>query len=263
MKYLPIILILFLFGCPSPTPPTDPNVCDTIIYHYQDSVIFKDSVVISYKDSTVLNYRDSLIINIKDSTVINYDTVIVYDTVYVKPKPDPQVRAVLKLEDGTFINNAPSGRNWTEYNVSGFSLSEVTEENAIIDDSEIEKLTYYGNWKISDTLAVPKQEGNCYCSWAGNSTDSIVVKFTRATGFAWIGEKMQHHGIAYVYLNNEFQEKVDTYQQNNQRLTVNWEINGLDTAQVYSFKIVVGGEKNPASSGTNVVMQQFALKNIK
>lgn len=189
----------------------------------------------------------------------------------LKIKSDKSIRVLLQDQEilADLGNNAPNTytadistglqKVVIEYNLENKVVIN-TQDSIWIDDSEIAKLDYYGNWRISDTLAIPEQDGNCYCSWASTSTDSVVLRFTGATEFQWIGEQMSHHGVAYLYLNDVFQTAIDTYDPNNKRLTVNWSIDGLDSTQVYKFRIVVGGEKNPASTGTAVVVQGFVLK---
>jgi len=148
-----------------------------------------------------------------------------------------------------------------EYNLNNRVV--FAGDSTWVDDSEQDKIIYYNNWRISDTLAIPEQDGNCYCSWSQSANDSLVFRFTKATGFVWVGERMSHHGVAEIYLNDEYKGLIDTYSPDNSRLTYNWAINNLDTAKVYKFTLVATGNKNPASTGTAVVIQGFVLKNAK
>ena len=174
-----------------------------------------------------------------------------------------EVRSVLKLKDGTFINNWPSGRSAPDFEILGFDLDPVTSDLIYIDDSEIRKITYYGNWRISDTLAVATQDGgNCFCSWSQSPGDSVVIKFTNATGFAWVGERMPFHGIAELWFNDRLVGEVDTYKEVPERLTVNYAIDNLDPELIYKFKMIATGKKNPASNGTYVVNQMFTLETL-
>ena len=77
--------------------------------------------------------------------------------------------ATIKLSDGTFINNAPSGRSWFDYPVSvedvrnGFEL-QVEQDTLLIDDSEQNKITYYGDWRISNHYVFGPALNSCNCS---------------------------------------------------------------------------------------------------
>lgn len=157
--------------------------------------------------------------------------------------------ASIRLSNGTTINNAPSGRSWTGYKATGITLQDAYD-TLIIDDSETDKITYYGNWTMSNS---------CLCSYAGTPNDSMVFKFTNSTWFGWYGEQMSHQGNVEVYWNNQYIETIDTYSSNNKQLTLNWFIDNLDTMQVYSFKLIPTGTKNPSSSGTYIVNHYIKL----
>ena len=174
---------------------------------------------------------------------------------------EAQVVAIIRLDDGTFIVNAPSGRDWTEYDVISGAFNLFDNPREIIDDSETDKIKYFGNWHISDTLFIPDKDdgGNCYCSWSQSANDSLVFRFTNSTWFGWYGELMKHQGIADVYWQNEYITTVDTYGPDDERLTLNWFKDDLDTGTVYTFKLIATGEKNALSTGTSVVNQYFKL----
>ena len=163
-----------------------------------------------------------------------------------------QLQVTIELDDGTFINNAPTGRSWEGFTPKGFTTYEISSDLVSIDDSEIDRLTYSGSWRISDTLAIPTQDGNCYCSWSRQAGASVSIKFTRTEKFQWIGERMSHHGVAEVFLDGVSQGLVDTNQPDNEKFTLNWEVEGLDTAKVYNVTI-------KAISKTPVVIHFFNL----
>ncbi len=167
--------------------------------------------------------------------------------------------ANLTLADGTVILNAPTGRDWTMYDVQKISVYDALYDTIFIDDSEVNKITYSQNLNTSDTIAVPQQTGNCFCSWASEQGESVTIKFTNATSFIWYGEKMQHHGIAQVFLDGQLVKEVDTYSAINTRLTKNWSINNLDAQQIYEVVIKVKGTKNLKSTGTAIVIQYFEI----
>lgn len=165
----------------------------------------------------------------------------------------------------TYLNTVLSGKNWSEdqlamnYGIGGFTAYTVYTDYLVIHNSEQDKINYYGAWRVSDSIAIPDGTGDCYCAWATQSTDSLTVKFKNATSFQWVGERMAHHGKANVYFDGIFQETIDTYQATSERNVVNWSIDNLDTGKIHIFKIVVNGEKNPASTGTAVVATYFKL----
>ena len=174
------------------------------------------------------------------------------------------LKTMVKLKDGTTILNAPSGRDWTSWDAvpGGISMYPSDMDETYIDDSDTTKIAYFGNWRISDTLAIPQGAGNCYCSYTNNPQDSLVVRFTDATTFEWYGEVMEHHGVAEIHFYSdslELRELVDTYSPNNERPTLNWFIHNLDRNKVYSFQLIVTGNKNPASSGIPIVNQFIRL----
>jgi len=148
-----------------------------------------------------------------------------------------------------------------EYNLNNRVV--IADDSTWVDDSEQDKIIYYNNWRISDTLAVPIEgvPGSCYCSWYQNANDSLVLRFTNATEFHWIGEMMTHHGIAEVFLNDVYQGEKDTYSAANEILTTNWSFTDLDPEKVYKFKLVGTGRKNPASTWYGTVIHGFKLMN--
>jgi hypothetical protein len=175
-----------------------------------------------------------------------------------------QAVATITLADGTFINNAPSGKDWTAYNtVPGGIVLYAEKDTLIIDDSDIGKMTYYGNWRISTSGLFTAGDSSCNCSWSQSPNDSLVFKFTNTRRFEWYGEKMLHQGIVDLYWEDQFMATIDTYSPNNLSLYRHWFIDDLDTAKVYKFKIVATGNKNAASTGTSAVNRMFFLINTK
>ncbi len=170
--------------------------------------------------------------------------------------------ATIKLLNGTYINNAPSGESWVDYQVTGFSLQEASD-TLIIDDSNQDKISYYGNWRLSSDRVFVPELGNCHCSWSQSPSDSLVFKFTNTRRFEWYGEIMEHHGIVDLYWQDQFIMTIDTYSPANISLYRHWFIDDLDTDKVYKFKLVATGNKNIESRGYNIVNHGFMLINVE
>lgn len=164
-----------------------------------------------------------------------------------------QVKATLSLTNGQFINNAPSGRDWTAYKVNEVTTYEVNSDTSYFDDSQTDKMTYSGKWVNAPT--------GCQCSYSNTLNDSLVFIFTDATYFEWRGELMSHHGIADIYFDGKYIGPVDTYDARNISITRNWKAEKLDTAKVYKFKLVVTGKKNTLSAGAYIVNHGFRIIN--
>ena len=170
--------------------------------------------------------------------------------------------ATIKLADGTFINNAPSDRSWVAYNtIPGSIVPYLQKDTLIIDDSDISKITYYGNWKISTGGIFIPSSSSCHCSWSQSPNDSLVFKFTNTRRFEWYGELMEHHGIVDLYWEDQYVTTIDTYGPNNIPMYRHWFIDNLDTSKVYKFKLIATGNKNVASTGHYVVNHGFMLIN--
>ena len=189
---------------------------------------------------------------------------LLYILLFLSFQVSAQVVATIKLSDGTFINNAPSGRSWVEYKtVPGGIIPYPEMDTLIIDDSDIGKITYYGNWRISTEQIFMPNESGCNCSWSQSPDDSLVFKFTNARRFEWYGEKMLHQGIVDLYWENQYVTTIDTYSPNDISMYRHWYIDDLDTAKVYKFKLIATGNKNAASSGHYVVNHGFFLINTE
>ncbi len=170
--------------------------------------------------------------------------------------------ATITLADGTFINNAPSGRSWVEYKTVPGGLSFYPEKDTtIIDDSDQNRITYYGNWRVSTGGIFIPESSSCNCSWSRSSNDSLVFKFTNVTRFEWYGEKMSHHGMVELYWQDQYIMTIDTYGPDNINMYRHWFIDNLDTAKIYKFKLVATGGRNIASTGAAIVNHGFLVIN--
>jgi len=168
-----------------------------------------------------------------------------------------QLQATIRLTDDTFINNAPSGRSWKDYKAAGITLYE-SSDTLVIHNSDVDKITYFGSWSISDKN-IPADSNNCYCSFSRTANDSIVFKFTDAESFEWFGERVKHHGIVDIFINNKFDTTINTYSEVGKSPVINYYKYDLDTNKVYKFKLVVTGRKDRNSAGAYIVNQYFRL----
>jgi hypothetical protein len=159
--------------------------------------------------------------------------------------------ATIKLSDGTYIVNAPSGRDWNE-EPKGFSVYDEGD-TMIYPAYATEHYTTYGNW------ANPKKDEGCECIYSQNKDDSLVFKFTNAERFEFWGELMSHHGKADIYFNGVKDIELDSYGADNETPTLNYYKANLDKSKIHTFKMVIKGERNQSSTGNYVVLQHFKL----
>jgi hypothetical protein len=129
-------------------------------------------------------------------------------------------------------------------------------------------------WRISTSgvFGPDPAIGNCNCSWTQGPWSYAIVKFTNTRRFEWWGELMEHHGMVNIYFDESGWEErtgrrtlvadnLDTYSPDNLSPTLNWYADSLDVNKVYEFYMIPTGNKNPASTGTPVVIQGFKLIN--
>ena len=87
-------------------------------------------------------------------------------------------------------------------------------------------------------------------SFSDTAGDSMSVTFT-GTSVQWIAPTASNHGIADVYLDGNQVATADGYSPGTNFQQVEYSVSGLaDTS--HTLKIVVSGQKNPASGGTYV-----------
>jgi len=197
-----------------------------------------------------------------------------------QPNVESKWVADVQLADGTTILNAPSGKDWSNYDATGVYVYDYSD-TVIIDDSDTARI-YYGvkegkgetKWRISTSgvFGPDPVTGSCNCSWTVGPWDYAIVKFTNTRRFEWWGELMEHHGMVNIYFDESGWEErtgrrtlvadnLDTYSPDNLSPTLNWYADSLDVNKVYEFYMIPTGNKNPASTGTPVVIQGFKLIN--
>ncbi len=111
-------------------------------------------------------------------------------------------------------------------------------------------LSYVGSWSHVANQSYTSGDYKRTESFSDTTGDSVAVTFT-GTAVQWIAPTASNHGIADVYLDGNQVATVDGYSPGNVFQQVMYSASGLpDTA--HTLKIVVSGQKNPASNGTFV-----------
>jgi uncharacterized protein len=123
---------------------------------------------------------------------------------------------------------------------SGAQLQDLVFTNN--NDSAI---LYVGNWVLS--LNAPGFLQNDYK--ASNTQFNRCLFTFRGPSVRWVGSKNNNHGHAEVYIDDVFQQTVDSY---NSTLIINaplFEKDGLSTDKLHTLMIVIKKEKNENSIG--------------
>ncbi len=111
-------------------------------------------------------------------------------------------------------------------------------------------LAYTGNWSHVSRQSYTGGDYDQTESFSDTAGDSMSVAFT-GTAVQWIAPTSGNHGIADVFLDGNLLTTVDGYSPGTNFQQVEYSMSGLaDTS--HTLKIVVSGQKNPASSGTYV-----------
>jgi beta-galactosidase GanA len=117
-------------------------------------------------------------------------------------------------------------------------------------DDASPSLDYTGSWSH---VAHQSYTGGDYDqteSFSDTAGDSMSVAFT-GTAVQWIAATANNHGIADVYLDGKQVATVDGYSSGTDFQQVEYSVSGLSDSS-HTLKIVVSGQKNPASGGTYV-----------
>ncbi len=111
-------------------------------------------------------------------------------------------------------------------------------------------LDYTGSWSHVSDQSYTTGDYDQTESFSDTAGDSLSVTFT-GTGVQWIAPDASNHGIADVYLDGTQVATVDGYAPSTEFQQVLYSVSGL-TDTSHTLKIVVSGQKNPASAGTYV-----------
>jgi beta-galactosidase GanA len=118
------------------------------------------------------------------------------------------------------------------------------------DDADTTDLQYSGNWSHVSDQSYTGGDYDKTESFSDTTGDSMSVTFT-GTAVQWIAPTSGNHGIADVYLDGQQVTSVDGYSPGTDFQQVEYQVSGLSDT-THTLKIVVSGQKNPASSGTYV-----------
>ncbi len=118
-------------------------------------------------------------------------------------------------------------------------------------------LDYVGSWSHVSNQSYTGGDYEKTESFSDTAGDSMSVTFT-GTSVQWIAPTSGNHGIADVFLDGNLLATVDGYSPGTNFQQVEYSVSGLpDTS--HTLKIVVSGQKNPASSGTYVSIDAINL----
>ncbi|HLI58153.1 MAG TPA: beta-galactosidase [Solirubrobacteraceae bacterium] len=118
------------------------------------------------------------------------------------------------------------------------------------DDADTTDLHYSGSWSHVSHQSYTGGDYEQTESFSNTTGDSVTVSFT-GTAIQWIAPTASNHGIADVYLDGKQVATVDGYSPGTDFQQVEYEASGLSDT-THTLKIVVSGQKNPASGGTYV-----------
>ena len=175
------------------------------------------------------------------------------DALAVAPPTTPAIidTARINPDDGTqfhVLRHANSSSTSTDS--THIAIDFAARSTYTYDDADA-ALQYAGAWShVGPEVGYTSGEYQKTESFSSTADDSVTVPFT-GTSIRWIASKAGNHGIADVYLDGVQVATVDGYSSSTVNQQVQYSKTGL-TDGSHTLKIVVTGEKNPASSGTFV-----------
>lgn len=134
---------------------------------------------------------------------------------------------------------------------------DVIETSYTTDDRDTDAITYTGTWGKSNGEAWAAGNYKGTETFSDTTGDSVEYKFTGA-GIRVIAAQSINHGYGDVYLDGVKVGQTNTYRGQNANFQyVAFQQDGLDASVEHTLKIVVTGQKDAASSGTNVTIDAF------
>ena len=165
---------------------------------------------------------------------------------------NPAVTATARAnpDDGTqFIYMRQANASSTATVTTHMALNADQTGTYTYDDTN-PALDYTGNWSHVSNQSYTGGDYEKTESFSDTTGDSVSVTFT-GTAVQWIAPNASNHGIADVYLDGNQVATVDGYSPGSEFQQVLYSVSGL-TDTSHTLKIVVSGQKNPASGGTYV-----------
>ncbi|HEY2042042.1 MAG TPA: beta-galactosidase [Jatrophihabitans sp.] len=160
--------------------------------------------------------------------------------------------ALINPDDGTqfhVLRHANSTSTSTDS--THISLDLGAKAGYSYDDADTSHLQYTGSWThVGPEVGYTSGEYQQTESFSNTAGDSVTVPFT-GTGIRWISSKSGNHGLADVYLDGAKVSTVDSYGASTLNQQIQYSVSGLANG-AHTLKLVVTGQKNPASSGTFV-----------
>jgi len=104
---------------------------------------------------------------------------------------------------------------------------------------------FFGNWSL--TLNAPGFYAGDYKA-SNKQYDRCLFTF-RGPSVRWVGSKNNNHGLADVYIDEVFQQTVDSYHVTLITNALLFERNGLNTEKLHTLTIVVRKDKNENAIG--------------
>ncbi len=160
-------------------------------------------------------------------------------------------------DDGTqfiYLRQANASSTAT---VSTHMALNVEETGSYTYDDTASALDYTGSWSHVSNQSYTGGDYQKTESFSNTTGDSVSVTFT-GTAVQWIAPDANNHGIADVYLDGNQVATVDGYSPGSEFQQVLYSVSGLADAS-HTLKIVVSGQKNPASGGTYVSIDAINL----
>ena len=165
---------------------------------------------------------------------------------------NPAVTAMARAnpDDGTqFVYLRQANASSTATVTTHMALNADQTGTYTYDDTS-SALDYVGSWSHVSNQSYTGGDYEKTESFSDTAGDSMSVTFT-GTAVQWIAPTASNHGIADVYLDGTQVATVDGYSPGTEFQQVEYSVSGLaDTS--HTLKIVVSGQKNPASGGTFV-----------
>ena len=165
---------------------------------------------------------------------------------------NPSVTAMARgnPDDNTqFVYLRQANASSTATVMTHLSLDTAPSFSYTYDDTD-PALSYVGTWSHVANQSYTSGDYKQTESFSDTTGDSVSLTFT-GTAVQWIAPTASNHGIADVYLDGNQVATVDGYSPGNVFQQVLYSASGLSDT-THTLKIVVSGQKNPASNGTFV-----------